>query len=143
MLLSLSYKTKRFRVVMGLYNNSSQKTSNCCKNINDTLSFTWCNLFVNYTIHSENSWMYHYVITPSVNLTWWLTTTYQPTFGKLSLTLYTLTSVCIFSILFSIHFQRGWQGEFVSQSRASLVGDHLVYPHDFYDWFRGDIVRRN
>ena len=58
MLLSLSYKTKRFRVVMGLYNNSSQKTSNCCKNINDTLSFTWCNLFVNYTIHSENSWMY-------------------------------------------------------------------------------------
>ena len=24
-----------------------------------------------------------------------------------------LTSVCIFSILFSIHFQRGWQGEFV------------------------------
>ena len=37
--------------------------------------------------------------------------------GKMStlplLTLYTLTSVCIFSILFSIHFQRGWQGEFV------------------------------
>ena len=35
------------------------------------------------------------------------------------LTLYTLTSVCIFSILFSIHFQRGWRGEFVSQSRAA------------------------
>ena len=29
------------------------------------------------------------------------------------LTLYTLTSVCIFSILFSIHFLRCWQGEFV------------------------------
>ena len=29
------------------------------------------------------------------------------------LTLYTLTSVCIFSILLSIHFLRCWQGEFV------------------------------
>ena len=31
----------------------------------------------------------------------------------LLLTLYMLTSVCIFSILFSRHFQRGWRGEFV------------------------------
>ena len=30
-----------------------------------------------------------------------------------ALTLYTLTSVCIFSKLFSIHFLRCWQGEFV------------------------------
>ena len=30
-----------------------------------------------------------------------------------ALTLYTLTSVCIFSILFSIHFLRCWHGEFV------------------------------
>ena len=44
-------------------------------------------------------------------------TTLQP------LTLYTLTSVCIFSILFSIHSLTHWQGEF-DQSRASLVGDH-------------------
>ena len=58
------------------------------------------------------------------------------------LTLYTLTSVCIFSILFSVCFQRGWQGEFVSQSRAALVGDHLLYSYDFHVWFRGDIVRR-
>ena len=29
------------------------------------------------------------------------------------LTIYTLTSVSIFSILFSIHFLRCWQGEFV------------------------------
>ena len=36
----------------------------------------------------------------------------------------TFTSVCIFSILFSIHSLRCWQGEIVSQSRASLVGDH-------------------
>ena len=32
-----------------------------------------------------------------------------------------LTSVCIFSILFSIHSLLCWQGEFVYQSRASLV----------------------
>ena len=31
----------------------------------------------------------------------------------MSLTLYTLTSVCIFSILSSIHFLICWQGEFV------------------------------
>ena len=59
------------------------------------------------------------------------------------LTIYTLTSVCIFSILFSVHFRRGWQGEFVSQSRAALVGDHLLYSHGFHVWFRADIVRRN
>ena len=67
------------------------------------------------------------------------------------LTLYTLTSVCIFSILFSIHFQRGWQGEFVQQSRAALVGDHLLHSHNFHFlysrdlnvWFRGGIVMRN
>ena len=43
-----------------------------------------------------------------------------------SLTLYTLRSECIFSILFSIHFLRRRQGEFVYQSRASLVGDHFL-----------------
>ena len=47
-----------------------------------------------------------------------------------ALTLYTLTSVCIFSILFSINFQRGWQVEFVSKSRAALVGDQ-IYSHNF------------
>ena len=32
--------------------------------------------------------------------------------------------------------QRGWQGEFVSQSGAALVGDHCgLYPHDFLVWF--------
>ena len=31
----------------------------------------------------------------------------------IALTLYTLRSVCIFSILFSAHFLRYWQGEFV------------------------------
>ena len=56
------------------------------------------------------------------------------------LNLYILTSVCIFSILFSIHFQRCWQGEFFYQSKASLVGDHLLYSCDLTFWFRGDIV---
>ena len=44
-----------------------------------------------------------------------------------SLTLYTLTSVCIFSILFSIHLLWGWQGEFVWQTQAALDGYHFLY----------------
>ena len=48
-------------------------------------------------------------------------------------------------------FQRGWQGEIVQQSRAALVGDHLLYSHNFHFlyscdlnvWFKDDIVRRN
>ena len=39
-------------------------------------------------------------------------------------TLYTLTAVCIFSILFSIKFQICWQWEFFQQSWASLFGDN-------------------
>ena len=66
-------------------------------------------------------------------------------FTRISLmhNLYTLTSVCIFSILFSEHFLRCWQREFVKQSRAYLVGDHFLYSHDHNVWFRGDIVGRN
>ena len=56
---------------------------------------------------------------------------------------HTSMSSYIFSILFFIHFQRGQQGEFVQQSRAASVGDHLLYSHDFHVWFRGHIVRRN
>ena len=42
--------------------------------------------------------------------------------GILSIfTLNTLTLVCMFSILFFIRFLRCWLGEFVYQSRASLV----------------------
>ena len=32
--------------------------------------------------------------------------------------------------MFSIHFPRSWQGEFVKQSGASLAGDHFLYSHD-------------
>ena len=56
-------------------------------------------------------------------------------------TLYTLTSVCIFSILFFIHFLRCWQGEFVYQSKASFVSDHFIYSCDFDVGLRGDIGR--
>ena len=46
------------------------------------------------------------------------------------LTLYTLTSLCIFSLLFSIYFLRKCHGELVQKSRASLVGDHFPYSHE-------------
>ena len=59
------------------------------------------------------------------------------------LTLYTLTSVCIFSILFPIHFLGCWQGELVDQSREYLVGDHFLYSHDLTVWCRGYTVGRN
>ena len=58
-------------------------------------------------------------------------------------TLCTLTSVYTFSILFSIHFLMCWEGEFVEQSRASLVEDLYPDPFDLSIWFMGDIVRRN
>ena len=61
---------------------------------------------------------------------------------KYRLTLYSLTSECIFSILFSIHLLRCWQGEFVYQSRVFQAGDHFLYSRDLTAWFRGDSVGR-
>ena len=62
------------------------------------------------------------------------------------LNLFTITSVCIFSILFSMHFFRCWQGEFVWQSKASIpvIGDHFLsfwWPLYLTWWviLRGDI----
>ena len=46
------------------------------------------------------------------------------------LNLYNLTSVCTSSILLSTLFLGCWPGEFVSQSRTFLVGDHFCYSHD-------------
>ena len=43
---------------------------------------------------------------------------------------YALTSVCIFSILFSIHFLRCCQRELFRRSRASLIGDRFLYSFD-------------
>ena len=44
----------------------------------------------------------------------------------ISLSLYTLRSVYIFSILFCIHFLMCWQGEFVKQSRGSSINYHFL-----------------
>ena len=41
----------------------------------------------------------------------------------------TLTSVCLFSILFSIYLLWYWQGEFTQKSRASSVRDHSLNSH--------------
>ena len=46
------------------------------------------------------------------------------------LTLDIITSVNIFSIIFTIHFLRHCRGEFVEQSRVSLVGDQFLYSCD-------------
>ena len=61
----------------------------------------------------------------------------------MSLTLYRLTLVFIFSILFSAHLSMCWQREFVQQSKVSLVGDYFLYSHDINVWFSGDNVGRN
>ena len=54
-----------------------------------------------------------------------------------SLTLYTLTSVCIFV---SLEYVQCWLGKFVSQSRVSLVGDHFLYYCGLHVSFRGVIL---
>ena len=46
------------------------------------------------------------------------------------MSLYTSTSVCIYSILFFIQFLMCWQGEFVQQSRDSSVVYHFLYSHN-------------
>ena len=53
-----------------------------------------------------------------------------------------LTSICIFAILFSIYFLKCWQGEFAKQSRSSVVCDYFLYSGDLNFWIRGNIVRR-
>ena len=58
------------------------------------------------------------------------------------ITLYILTSVLIFSILFLIQFLWYFQGEFVSQSQALLVYHYFPYSHDLSDWFSSHAVRR-
>lgn len=54
-----------------------------------------------------------------------------------------LISICIISTTFPTNFLRSWQGEFVEISIASLFGDYFLFSHDFYVWFKGDIVRKH
>ena len=53
---------------------------------------------------------------------------------------YTLASVCIFSMLFSIYFVRCWQGDVLWQTRASLVFNPFLYCRYLNVRFRGDTV---
>lgn len=39
-------------------------------------------------------------------------------------------SVCMFFVLFSIHFLTNLQGDFVQKSRASLFGNYFLYSRD-------------
>ena len=47
----------------------------------------------------------------------------------------------LYSVLYK--FPNCWQGEFVQQSRASLVGEHFLYSCDLNVQFREDIIRKN
>ena len=53
---------------------------------------------------------------------------------------YTLTLVCRFSLLFSIHFLWYLQGEFFWQSRASWICNHFLYSHYLDVWNQGWIL---
>ena len=64
-------------------------------------------------------------------------------FIEVKTTLYSLSSVCKFSLLISTDFLWYLRGEVVQQSRASWVHDHYLYSHGLNVWFRGDIVGRN
>ena len=60
-----------------------------------------------------------------------------PTWGY-QLTLYTLRLECTFSILFSMCFLNCWPGEFIYQSRSSLVGDYFPlfsWPECLIQWW--------
>ena len=59
------------------------------------------------------------------------------------LTLCNPTSVCIFSILFSIHLLRMLTRRICLRIKSFFFGDHFLYTCNLNVWFRGDIVRRN
>ena len=56
---------------------------------------------------------------------------------------YTLSSECLFLILFSTHFPKCLQGEFDQQSGASSVDNHFLKSCNLNVWFSDDVVRRN
>ena len=57
-------------------------------------------------------------------------------------TLNTLTSPCVFSLLFPIHFLWHRKGEFDEQLRVSLESDHISYSHGVNIWFNCGSVWR-
>ena len=52
-------------------------------------------------------------------------------------------SVCMFFVLFSLHFLTSLQGDFVQKSRASLFGNYFLYSRDLNVLPRDYIVGRN
>ena len=69
-------------------------------------------------------WLFCYFLIKTSYYCVWLNNVLSNHFkwpNRFTLNIYSLTSLCIFSILFSIHSQRCWQGEFVSQSNTSYV----------------------
>ena len=52
-------------------------------------------------------------------------------------------SVCMFFVLFSIHFLTSLQGDFVQKSKASLFGNYFLYSRDLNVLPRDYIVGRN
>ena len=59
------------------------------------------------------------------------------------LTLYSPVAVCVFSILFSVHFSWYWQENLYINQELFSVGDHFLYSHDPYVLFSNDTVRRS
>ena len=87
------------------------------------IMFTFCNNFFHFR-HSQY-YIYPLLIRHNQSIS-------SMNSNFLDLTLYTLISVCIFSILSIIHFLKCRQREFVQQSRASFIGDHFPYSCDLY-----------
>ena len=57
--------------------------------------------------------------------------------------LYIPTSLCIFSVQFSLHSLQCWKGDFFFLNQAHLVGDHFLYSHCLNVWLRADVLKRN
>ena len=121
---------------LDLWGGSFSKEIKVCKTINLLTTKCHSHLISPYSISLESYIMVTRVMEKITNLTlyclrempnvsfwlWkfqkkWLNIEYEMAsyaiWHSWTLTLYPPTSVCIFFILFSIHFPRGWQGEFV------------------------------
>ena len=129
------------------------KFSRQCKYIL-LVTIVWLKYLLSFTTHSQiayiaHKWELEIYFCPLVFIkafTWFfriIDHVYTWLSSKCVIPLYTLTSVCIFSILIPIHFFRCWQKDFVQSSWASIHGDHFLYSHDLNVRFSSDIVRRN
>ena len=87
-------------------------------------------MLLEFTCHATGKWKVTVGISSAKNaklLIWMKCSTSQISWWVL--TLWTLASVCIFSVLLSIYFLSYWQGEFVQQSkllRLAIISFILV-----------------